>query len=71
MCLPILIRFLSGDDDRSHLLKITAKGRRILEKALPLWKQAQKEAEDLLGKRTVEALQDTVDRMWARTLADD
>ncbi len=65
------LRFLSGDDDRSHLLAITAKGRRLLEKALPLWKQAQKEAEDLLGKRTVEALHDTVDRMWARTLADD
>ncbi len=65
------LRVGSGDDERSHRLQVTAKGHRLLEKALPLWKQAQKEAEDLLGKRTVEALHDTVDRMWARTLADD
>ena len=65
------LRVLSGDDERSHRLEITAKGRRLLEKALPLWKRAQKDAEDLLGKRTVQALNDTADRMWASTLADD
>ena len=65
------LRVLSGDDERSHRLEITAKGRRLLEKALPLWKRAQKDAEDLLGKRTVQALNDTADRMWANTLADD
>ncbi len=65
------LRVLSGGDDRSHLLEITAKGRRLLEKVLPLWKQAQKEAEGLLGEQTVQALCDATDRMWARTLADD
>ncbi len=65
------VRVASGDDDRSHRLHVTAKGRRLLEKALPLWEQAQTNAERLLGKRTVQALNDTADRMWARQLADD
>ncbi len=65
------LRVVSGDDERSHRLEITAKGRRLLEKALPLWKRAQKDAVDLLGKQAVQALNDTADRMWARTLADD
>ncbi len=65
------LRVKSGEDERSHQLEVTAKGRRLLEKALPLWKQAQKDAEELLGKRAVQALNDTADRMWASTLADD
>ena len=65
------LRVLPGDDDRSHLLEITAKGRRLLTKALPLWKQAQKTVEGLVGKQTLAALHDATDRMWARTLADD
>ena len=65
------LRVVTGDDERSHRLEITAKGHRLLEKALPLWKRAQKDAEDLLGKQTVQALNDTADRMWASTLADD
>ena len=65
------LRVRSGDDERSHRLEITAKGRRLLAQALPLWKQGQKKAQDLLGKQTAKALNDTADRMWARTLADD
>ncbi len=65
------LRVTSGDDERSHRLEVTAKGHRLLEKALPLWKRAQKDAESLLGKRTVQAIHDTADRMWAGTLADD
>ena len=58
------IRVRPGDDERSHRLEITASGRRLVEKSLPLWKQAQKEAERLLGERAVRALRDTADRMW-------
>ncbi len=65
------LRVLAGDDERSHRLEITAKGRRLLEKALPLWKRAQKDAESLLGVRTAQAIHDTADRMWVGTLADD
>ena len=65
------LRVASGDDERSHRLYVTAKGRRLLEEALPLWKQAQTNTENLLGKRTVQALHDTADRMWAKMLADE
>ncbi len=64
------LRVMTGEDERSHRLEVTAKGRRLLEKALPLWKQAQKDAAGLLGKQTVQALLDATGRMWSRTLAD-
>ena len=32
------LRVSAGDDDRSHLLEVTAKGRKLLEEALPLWR---------------------------------
>jgi DNA-binding MarR family transcriptional regulator len=65
------LRILPGDDDRSHRLETTAKGKRLLEDALPLWKQGQKKARKLLGKQTAKALNDTADRMWSRLQADD
>jgi DNA-binding MarR family transcriptional regulator len=50
------IEALPGSDDRSHRVRITAKGRRLLEKALPRWEEAQKKAHSLLGKDGVSAL---------------
>ena len=64
------LRVSAGDDERSHRLEVTAKGRRLLEQALPLWKQGQKKAQALLGKKTAKALNDTADRMWAKLLTD-
>lgn len=58
------IRVRPGDDDRSHRLEITAAGRRLLEKTLPLWERAQEDAEKLLGARAARALRETADRMW-------
>ena len=51
--------------------RVGSVGRGLLEKTLPLWKQAQKDSEALLSKRTVDAVNETVDGIWARTLADD
>ena len=65
------LRFLSGDDDRSHRLQVTAKGQRLLKAALPLWKQGQEKAQELLGKKAARALNDTADRMWERLPRDD
>lgn len=58
------IRVRPGDDERSHRLEITAAGRRLVQKSLPLWKRAQEETERLLGERTVRALRDTTERLW-------
>lgn len=65
------LRVLPGEDDRSHLLEVTAKGRKLLKQALPLWRQGQERAQDLLGRQTVEALNGTANRMWAKSLSGE
>ena len=45
-----------GDDARSSLIRVTALGGRLLEKAIPAWEHAQQEATALLGAQDVSAL---------------
>src|SRR5262245_61736263 len=45
-----------GDDGRSSLLRVTAHGGKLLQKAIPAWQQAQQHAAALLGEREVVAL---------------
>ena len=45
-----------GADGRSSLLRVTAQGRKLLQKAIPAWRQAQQEATALLGEREITAL---------------
>jgi DNA-binding MarR family transcriptional regulator len=44
------IESLPGDDGRTSLLRVTPAGGKLLEKTAPAWRQAQQEAEELLGK---------------------
>ena len=39
-----------GEDARSHPFRLTAEGRRLIEKAIPAWEKAQAEARELLGE---------------------
>jgi len=45
-----------GDDGRSNLLRVTAHGEKLLQKAIPAWRQAQEQAAALLGERDIVAL---------------
>jgi len=45
-----------GDDGRSSLLKVTAYGGKLLQSAIPAWRQAQQQAAALLGEREIAAL---------------
>ncbi|MCZ6808008.1 MAG: MarR family transcriptional regulator [Deltaproteobacteria bacterium] len=40
-----------GQSGRSQSLTIESKGRKLIEKALPLWQGAQERARELLGER--------------------
>ena len=46
-----LIEDAAADDRRVHRVKLTAKGRRTLERALPLWNEAQAEIARALGDK--------------------
>jgi len=45
-----LVEILPGDDLRLRNVSITAKGKRVLEKALPLWEAAQDRLEADVGQ---------------------
>ena len=47
---------VSADDARVHSYRLTEAGRTLLEKAIPAWRGAQKEARRLLGAAGVQAI---------------
>ena len=46
-----LVEDAASDDRRVHRVKLTAKGRRTIERALPLWEEAQAEVARALGDK--------------------
>lgn len=44
-----LVSLRPGEDPRTKLVSLTANGRKALEEAVPLWREAQSEAIDRLG----------------------
>lgn len=51
-----------GEDARSHPFRLTAEGRRLIEKAIPAWEKAQAEARELLGDDFVSLLNKAAQR---------
>ena len=51
-----LLSSAPGADSRQRQLHITAAGKRRLQKAFPLWQQAQQEIEILFGGKRIEDL---------------
>jgi DNA-binding MarR family transcriptional regulator len=47
----------------ARAFRLTAQGRRVLERAVPAWEQAQQQAEELLGEDGVALLTKTASKM--------
>lgn len=60
-----LIEDAAAGDRRVHSVKLTAKGRRALERALPLWDAAQAQVSRGLGERRRRDLVDGLDAVTA------
>lgn len=60
----------TGETDRDRLIEIRAKGRRLLEKALPRWREAQESARALLGDRGADSLLRVGNAVWKRLLRE-
>ena len=43
------LEVVPAEDARTQPFRLTAQGRRLLERAVPAWEQAQRQAEELLG----------------------
>lgn len=52
-----------------RLLRLTKTGARKLEEATPAWRQAQKEARNLLGNDGANLIRDLVDGIWAEQIS--
>lgn len=64
------LEVVPGDDGRSQPFRLTAQGRKLLEKAIPAWDEAQARAKSLLGDGTVNQLNDALRRINLATAAD-
>ena len=57
------LEILPDDDGRSHPFRLTAQGKKLMQKAIPAWEAAQAEALDLLGKEALVLLDGAVNRV--------
>ena len=53
-------------DRRVHIIRITEKGRRTLERAMPFWRQAQAQVSRALGEEAIGALNGLLDQSTAK-----
>lgn len=58
------------EDGRSQPFRLTKLGRRLLEKAVPAWSEAQQRVEKLLGDRVLEHLNEATQRISKKTVAN-
>ena len=57
------------DDGRSQPFRLTPQGRKLLEKAVPAWSEAQKQVKKVLGGEFVEQLNQAMKRVSKGALA--
>jgi DNA-binding MarR family transcriptional regulator len=50
------LEVVPGDDARTQSFRLTAQGKRLIEKAIPAWEAAQRQAGELLGEDGVALL---------------
>jgi DNA-binding MarR family transcriptional regulator len=57
------LEIVPGQDARTQLLRLTARGRKLLERAIPLWEKAQRRATEVLGDGGIALLNEAVSRL--------
>jgi DNA-binding MarR family transcriptional regulator len=57
------LEVVPDEDGRSQPFRLTPKGRKLLEKAVPAWSEAQRQVKQVLGDEFVEQLNQAVKRV--------
>ena len=52
------------EDARAQPFRLTARGRRLLEQAVPAWEEAQRRASELLGDEGIALLDRVAKQLW-------
>lgn len=60
-----LVAMEGGADRRAHTLALTEAGRVMFEKAIPLWREAQRHVSEKLGREKTRALRAVLDETTA------
>jgi len=58
------LELIPGENSRSHQLKITEKGKEIMNRAIKYWKQAQAKTRKILGKDGSKAVMVAGNVLW-------
>jgi DNA-binding MarR family transcriptional regulator len=61
------LEVVPDEDARTQPFRLTAQGKRLIEKAIPAWEEAQRQASDLLGGEAVALLDKAAERLRATT----
>ncbi len=64
------LEVVPDEDARSQPFRLTSKGRRLLEKAVPAWSEAQQQVKKALGDGFVEQLSQAMKRVRKGTAAN-
>src|SRR6185312_11483088 len=56
------LEVVPDEDGRSQPFRLTPQGRKLLEKAIPVWSDAQKQVKRFLGERFVDELNRAMNR---------
>jgi DNA-binding MarR family transcriptional regulator len=59
------LEIVPGDDGRAQPFRLTSRGKRIIEKAVPAWQMAQRRACELLGDEGIASLDRAVKKAGA------
>ncbi len=51
-------------EDRARHLAVTARGRTLIDRAMPFWEKAQTQARRIIGSDGEHALRDAADGLW-------
>ncbi len=63
------LEVVRGEDGRSQPFRLTPQGRKLLEKAVPAWSEAQQQVKKVLGSGFVEQLNQATKRIREGTAA--
>ena len=63
------LEVIPDEDGRSQPFRLTSPGRKLLEKAVPSWSEAQKQVKKVLGDGIVEQLNQAMKRVKAGSAA--
>ena len=59
------LEVVPGEDARTQPFRLTPQGKRLIEKAVPAWEKAQRQAEELLGADGVALLTSAAGKLGA------